>query len=148
MDRTVRSSKGFLFEADDAHRPVLCRDVRGFPGAASAANDRTLSAPDRLVIVVPDIAMEDWLARWADDVGHPRRSLVVTRRTDGQQIRLTGTLLAYGYGVDTSIQIERLEHETRIPKERAAEDPGPKPKPTELPLVRKRLAPHRRRVGQ
>jgi hypothetical protein len=148
MARTVRSSKGFLFEADDTPRPVLCRDVRGFPAAASASLDRSLMAPDRVVIVVPDLAMEDWLARWADDVGHPRRSLTVTRRTDGQQIRIVGTLLAYGYGVDTAIQVERLEYEPRSQRTRSTSDEAPKSGIPDLPSMRKQVAPIRRRASR
>jgi hypothetical protein len=57
--------------------------------------------------------MDDWLARWADDVGHPKRTMCITRRTDGRQVRIVGTLGAYGFGVDTAIQIEKIEHEGR-----------------------------------
>jgi hypothetical protein len=148
MARTVRSSKGFLFEADDTPRPVLCRDVRGFPGASAAAVDRSLPVPDRIIIVVPDLAMEDWVARWADDVGHPRRSLTITRRTDGQQVRMVGTLLAYGYGVDTAIQVERLEYEPRSGRARSASDEAPKSGIPDLPLMRKQVAPVRRRASR
>src|SRR6478672_1707452 len=79
--RLVRSSKGFLFEADDVKSPV-----------------------------VPDLAMEEWLARWSEDT-RPRRRITITRRTDGSQVRLTASLLAYGAGVETSISIERVERD-------------------------------------
>jgi hypothetical protein len=107
-------SKGFLFESDDTIGPVLCRDVRGFQATVEAARDRAKAHSGRLVLVVPDLQMEDWLAGWADDVAHSRRSLTITRRTDGSQIHLVGTILAYGYGVDTTIRIERLEHAPRL----------------------------------
>jgi hypothetical protein len=110
----ILESKGFLFEADDTPGPILCRDVRGFQGTLDAARDRSAVHSGRLVIVVPDLEMEDWFARWADDVAHSRRALTITRRTDGSQIRLVGTILAYGYGVDTTIRIERLEHPSRL----------------------------------
>jgi hypothetical protein len=148
MERTVRSSKGFLIEADDTPRPVLCRDLRGFPAAVLASADRSVPAPDRLVIVVPDLAMEDWLSVWADDVGHPRRTLIITRRTDGQQIRAVCTLLAYGYGVDTAMQVERLDQEARPPRaKRAAEEPV-RAQPPDLPLLRKQVAPAKRRAAR
>jgi hypothetical protein len=137
MDRNARSPKGFLFEADDTLRPVVCRDVRGFPGLAAASLDRSMPVPDRFVIIVPDIAMEEWLAHWAEDVGHARRSMVITRRTDGQQIRLVGTLLAYGYGVDTSIHVDRLEHGGRAAKARPLVEEAPKVEIPDLPLHRK-----------
>lgn len=109
----MRGSKGFLFEAEDTPHPVLCRDVRGFPQALLAAKDRTKGSPGRLVIVVPDLAMDDWIARWADDTSRAQRNLTITRRTDGAQLRFVGTLLNYGYGVDTTIAIERLESAAR-----------------------------------
>jgi hypothetical protein len=107
-------SKGFLFESDDTRGPILCRDVRGFQATLLASRDRAKAHSGRLVLVVPDLEMEDWLARWADDVAHSRRTLTITRRTDGSQIRLVGTILTYGYGVDTTIRIERLEHSARL----------------------------------
>lgn len=110
---SVRGSKGFLFEAEDTPHPVLCRDVRGFPQAVLAARDSTKASPGRLVVVVPDLAMDDWIARWADDTSRARRNLTITRRTDGTELRLVATLLNYGFGVDTTIAIERLESESR-----------------------------------
>lgn len=110
---SVRGSKGFLFETDDTPHPVLCRDVRGFPQALIAARERGKPSPGRLVVVVPDLAMDDWIARWADDTSRARRAITITRRTDGRQLRLTATLLTYGYGVDTTIAIERIEPEGR-----------------------------------
>jgi hypothetical protein len=150
IERTVRSSKGFLFESDDTPRPVLCRDVRGFPACLDAARDRAKAHPGRLVIVVPDLAMDDWIARWADDVGHPRRTISITRRTDGRQVRLVGTLLAFGFGVDTSIQIERLEHEVKTgrPRGAAGADDSPKSGVQELALLRKQAAPAKRRASR
>jgi hypothetical protein len=148
MERTVRSSKGFLIEADDTPRPVLCRDLRGFPAAVTATADRSAPAPDRLVIVVPDLAMEDWLSGWADDVGHPRRTLVITRRTDGEQIRAVCTLLAYGYGVDTSMQVERLEQEARTPRARRTPEEPARPATPDLPLLRKQVAATKRRASR
>jgi hypothetical protein len=148
MERSVRSSKGFLIEADDTPRPVLCRDLRGFPAAAAATVDRSLAAPDRLVIVVPDLAMEDWLSIWADDVGHPRRTLIITRRTDGQQIRVIGTLSTYGYGVDTAIQVERLEQEPRSTRARRAPEESARTPAPDLPLLRKQVAPAKRRASR
>ena len=143
MQRSVRNSKGFLFEADDVQRAVVCRDVRGFPAAEQAARERGKPAPSRLVVIVPDLAMDDWLARWADDVGHARRALTVTRRTDGRQVRLVGTLLAYGYGVETAIQIERIEHEPRAAKGRhaAADDAPPKSGILDVGSTRAAVAP-------
>ena len=150
--RSVRNSKGFVFESEDTSRPVVCRDVRGFPTALQASRDRARPHPGRLLVVVPDLAMEDWLVRWADDAVHPRRSLTITRRTDGSQIRLVGTLLTYGYGVDTSIQIERLEHAGRASRARGgpAADPESPPKSgvqdssgvarRQTPAVRRRTA--------
>lgn len=117
---TVRDSKGFLFEAEDTPQPVLCRDVRGFPQALAASKNRGKS-PGRLVIVVPDLAMEDWLARWAEDDVRVRRNLRITRRVDGQRVRIVGTLLAYGCGIDTAIAIEQLEADE--PSD--VSDPGP-----------------------
>jgi len=108
MRGSVRSSKGFVFEAEDTPHPVVCRDVRGFPQALVAARDRGKS-PGRLVIVVPDLAMDDWITRWAEDESRARRNITITRRVDGQRLRLVGTLLSYGYGVDTTIAIEALE---------------------------------------
>ncbi len=113
MQQAILYSKGFLFESDDTSGPILCRDVRGFQAALDAARDRSKTHSGRLLIVVPDLAMEDWLARWAEDVTHSRRTVTITRRTDGSQVRVLGTLLAYGYGVDTTIRIERLEHSAR-----------------------------------
>jgi hypothetical protein len=113
-ESSLIDSKGFLFESDDTAGPILCRDVRGFRAALEAARDRSKAHSGRLVLVVPDLNMEDWLARWADDVSHSRRTLSITRRTDGTQIRLVATILAYGYGVDTTIRIERLEHPARF----------------------------------
>jgi hypothetical protein len=107
MVGTARSSKGFLVESDDAPRPLLCRDVRGFPHLVEAARDRSLALPDRCVIVVPDVALDDWLSRWAEDAARVRRSVSITRRTDGRQVRFSGTLLAYGSGVDTIVRVER-----------------------------------------
>lgn len=104
----TRDSKGFLFEAEDTPHPVLCRDVRGFPLALAAARNRS-KAPGRLVIVVPDLAMEDWLTRWAEDEKRVRRNIRITRRVDGQSVRVTATLLAYGCGIDTAIALEALE---------------------------------------
>jgi len=148
MERTVRSSKGFLIEADDTPRPVLCRDLRGFPAAAAATADRASPTPDRLVIVVPDLAMEDWLSVWADDVGHPRRTLVITRRTDGQQVRVVGTLSTYGYGVDTAIQVERLEQEPRSTRARRVTEEPARVAVPDLPLLRKQVAPSKRRAAR
>jgi hypothetical protein len=113
-ESSLIDSKGFLFESDDTLGPILCRDVRGFRTTLQAARDRSKAHSGRLVLVVPDLDMEDWLARWADDVSHSRRTLGITRRTDGAQIRLVATILAYGYGVDTTIRIERLEHPARL----------------------------------
>jgi hypothetical protein len=150
IERTVRSSKGFLFESDDTPRPVLCRDVRGFPTCLDAARDRMKTHPGRVVVVVPDLAMDDWLARWADDVGHPRRSISITRRTDGRQVRMVGTLLTYGFGVDTAIQIERLEHEVKASRARASSgaDDSPKSGVQELALLRKHASPAKRRASR
>jgi hypothetical protein len=148
MERTVRSSKGFLFESDDTVRPALCRDVRGFPASFDAARDRTKPNPGRLVIIVPDLAMDDWLARWADDVGHPRRTITITRRTDGRQIKLVGTLSAYGYGVETSIQIERLEQEGRTVRRSVATEEPPKSGVQEMAGVRQRATPVRKRAAR
>lgn len=151
-ERTVRSSKGFLFESDDTARPVLCRDVRGFPACLEAARDRSRAHPGRLVIIVPDLAMDDWLARWADDVGHPRRTMTITRRTDGRQIRLVGTLSTFGYGVETSLQVERLEQEGRTSRTRgqsAADDAPPKSGVQEVVSARRQAAaPIRRRASR
>jgi hypothetical protein len=129
-ENTILTSKGFLFESDDAPVPILCRDLRGFQATLEAARERSMVHSGRLVIVVPDLEMEDWLARWADDVAHSRRTLTITRRTDGNQIRLVGTILAYGYGVDTTIRIERLEHAARLggPRRTAVADAEPPPK--------------------
>jgi hypothetical protein len=113
-------SKGFLFESDDTPGPILCRDVRGFQATLLASRDRAKAHSGRLVLVVPDLEMEDWLARWADDVSHARRTLIVTRRTDGSQIRLVATILSYGYGVDTTIRIERLDLAARLGGSRRA----------------------------
>jgi hypothetical protein len=122
-------SKGFLFESDDTRGPILCRDVRGFQATLQAARDRAKAHSGRLVLVVPDLAMEDWLAGWADDVAHSRRTLSITRRTDGSQIRLVGTILAYGYGVDTTIRIERLEHQAGFVGSRRPQGPDVEPPP-------------------
>jgi hypothetical protein len=112
MVGTARSSKGFLVEAADAPRPLLCRDVRGFPGLVEASGDGSVAAPDRCVIVVPDVAMDDWLSRWAEDAARVRRSVSITRRIDGRQVRFSGTLLAYGSGVETIVRVERVERWT------------------------------------
>ena len=127
MEQPILYSKGFLFESDDTPRPILCRDVRGFQVTLEASRDRSKAHSGRLLIVVPDLAMEDWVARWAEDVNHSRRTLTITRRTDGSQVRLVGTILAYGYGVDTTIRIERLEHPARVsgPRRPAAADAEP-----------------------
>src|SRR3954465_14988956 len=108
--RLVRSSKGFLFEADDVKSPVLCRAVRAFPALLLHSKSRSEPHPGRLLLVVPDLAMEEWLARWSEDT-RPRRRITITRRTDGSQVRLTASLLAYGAGVETSISIERVERD-------------------------------------
>ena len=130
MEQPILYSKGFLFESDDTPGPILCRDVRGFQATLEAARDRSKAHSGRLLIVVPDLAMEDWLARWAEDVTHSRRTLTITRRTDGSQVRLVGTILAYGYGVDTTIRIERLEHPARVSglRRTATADAEPAPK--------------------
>lgn len=124
---SVRGSKGFLFEAEDTPHPVLCRDVRGFPQALLAARDGN-KPPGRLVIIVPELAMEDWIAQWAEDESRPRRSITITRRIDGQRLRLVGTLLSYGYGVETTIAIEKLEPiaASRAPGPSLATEPPPK----------------------
>jgi hypothetical protein len=109
MPRGSRSSKGFLVEADDTPRPLLCRDVRGFPLLVEASRDGSVAAPDRCVIVVPDVAMDDWLGRWAEDAAKVRRAVSITRRIDGRQVRFSGTLLAYGGGIDTIVGVERVE---------------------------------------
>ncbi|HEX9294992.1 MAG TPA: hypothetical protein VF881_04135 [Polyangiaceae bacterium] len=114
MERAIRSPKGFLWQGEDPPRPLVCRDVRGFPALAAASLDRPPTLPVRLVIVVPNVALQDWLARWAEDVGRARRSVAVTRQTDGRQVRFTGTLLAYGHGVDTAIRVERVEPEAGV----------------------------------
>lgn len=149
---SVRSSKGFLFQSEDTSRPVLCRDVRGFPAAVEASRDRSKLHPGRLVIVVPDLAMEDWLTRWADDAAHPRRSITITRRTDGTQLRFAGTILSYGYGIDTSIQIERLDHEgrsSRGARPAPASDVDVPPKSAVQETVgARRAAPVRRRAAR
>ena len=111
----IQSTKGFLVEAEDAHAVLRCRDLRGFSAVAAACRDTSMTTPERLVIVLPDLAMEDWLASWAEDVGQARRSIVATRASDGSDARLVGTLLAYGYGVETVIRVERVE-----PKETAS----------------------------
>jgi hypothetical protein len=138
-ERTVRSSKGFLFESDDTVRPALCRDVRGFPVCLEAAQDRSKPHSGRLVIIVPDLSMDDWLARWADDVGHPRRAITITRRTDGRQLKLVGTLSTYGYGVETSIHIERLEQEGRTAR-RSSADEAPQSRVQEVSASRRQAA--------
>jgi hypothetical protein len=97
--------------------------------------------------------MDDWLARWADDVGHPRRTITITRRTDGRQIRMVGTLSTFGYGVETSVQIERLEQEGRAARPRttsAADDAPPKSGIQEVAAVRRQAAaaPARRRAAR
>jgi hypothetical protein len=109
---TVGISKGFLVEADDLSQPVLCRDVRGFPTAVAASKGQG-PPPDRLVFVISDVAMDDWLAQWSIDERHPRRKMVITRRVDGAQLRFAASLLSYGYGVDTAVRIERLEADSR-----------------------------------
>jgi hypothetical protein len=78
---TVGISKGFLIEADDLSQPGLCRDVRGFPRAVAASRGHG-PPPDRLVIVISDLAMDDWLEQWSMDVRRPRRKIAITRRVD------------------------------------------------------------------
>ena len=109
MPRRSRSSKGFLVEADDAPRPLLCRDVRGFPRLVEASREGSVALPDRCVIVVPDVAMDDWLSRWAEDAVRVRRWVSITRTIDGRRVRFSATLLAYGSGVDTVVGVERVE---------------------------------------
>jgi len=121
----VRGSKGFLFEAEDTPHPVLCRDVRGFPQALLAAREGT-KPPGRLVVIVPELAMEDWIAQWAEDETRARRNITITRRMDGQRVRLVGTLLSHGYGVETTIAIEELE-------QRSAGESRTQTTPTEPP---------------
>jgi hypothetical protein len=105
---SVRISKGFLVEADDLSQPVLCREIRGFPAAIAASKARG-ARPERLVFVIPDLAMDDWLEQWSTDVRSPRRKIIITRRIDGAQVRLTASLLTHGYGVDTAIRVEKLD---------------------------------------
>lgn len=97
--------------------------------------------------------MDDWIARWADDVGHPRRTITITRRTDGRQIRLVGTLSTFGYGVETSVQIERLEQEGRATRTRStpSDDAPPKSGVQEVAAARRQAAaaaPARRRAAR
>src|SRR3954462_7811596 len=130
--RLVRSSKGFLFEAEDVKSPVLCRDVRGFPALLLHSKNRSEPNPGRLLLVVPDLAMEEWLARWSEDT-RPRRRVTITRRTDGSQVRLTASLFAYGVGGEPSICVERVERDS-LARPVAAE---PKPELAELSLRRR-----------
>lgn len=137
--RSIRDNKGYLFSVDD-ESVGRCRDVRGFADAIEFLKDRSNPKPERLVLVIPTIPMEDYLTKWAEDESHVRRKLSVTRRATGQQIAVTATIATYGYGVDPSLQIERLAAaEAAVPAavERAAELQA-SPVVPPLKLVRRR----------
>ena len=121
MVGTSRGAKGFEIESSSPTAPVRCRDVRGFATALQAARGAA-TAPDRLVLVVPDVAMDAWLARWANDPGPARRTLTLVRRTDGARLRIEATLLTYGWGVDTALGIVRLVGE--LPAAEVAREPA------------------------
>lgn len=101
-------TKGFLFRVQDSSRLLLCRDVPGFPAAFKAASLRAKGHFGPLLIVIPNNDLEDWLARWSEDVGRVRRTITLTRRADGATIMLVVTLHSYGAGVQTALAIQRL----------------------------------------
>ncbi len=107
--RTSKFAKGFAITSDDTDVPVSCRDLRGFPAllVAAAAHQRQVDL--RVSVVVPDVAMDDWLARWARDDRHPERLVMVKRRTDRSKVRMWVTIATHGFGVDTVLAVSRVE---------------------------------------
>jgi hypothetical protein len=101
-------SMGFALEVGDTERPLGCRHVLGFREAVVAAQDPAAPAPARLVIVAPDPATDDWLARWSEDDTQVRRTLTICRRRDNSKVTAVATIAAYGHGTDTSLAIESV----------------------------------------
>ncbi len=100
-------ARGFSIACDGVGG-LGCVDVRGFRDALRAAADPRLAAPQRFVVVGPDARTASWLDAWAEDVARVRRSIVVSRAFDGEEVIAVVTIAAHGYGIETSLIIESL----------------------------------------
>ena len=112
--RLSQPIKGFVVEADDG-RTLVCREVRGFREAMLAAHDPRAPMPSRLVLLLPDAEMGEWLACWSEDSERVRRTITVRRLFDGKQVTAVATLASYGYAVDTSLGVESIAAEAAGP---------------------------------
>jgi hypothetical protein len=104
--------KGFSVATDGDHTvttaQLFCREVRGFRDATLAAADPQAPMPARMVLVVPDVEMAEWLRCWSEDSDHIRRTLTIRRLYDGRKVTAVATLASYGSGIDTSLGIESI----------------------------------------
>jgi len=64
--------------------------------------------PSRLVLILPDAEMGEWLARWSEDAERVRRTITVRRLFDGKQVTTVATLASYGHSIDTSLGVESV----------------------------------------
>jgi hypothetical protein len=100
--------RGFTFDPDDGTGPYLCGEVRGFREALAAADDPRATVPQRLVVMVPDRSMQDFLVRWSEDDRYVRRTITIARLFDEKQITAVVTLSSFGYGIDSSLAVESV----------------------------------------